>query len=92
MNEWRNVGGRFAEIDGDATIAHYKPIEDSLNYLNLKVEKADELSITIGTFAMKLVVDPAYNSEHNNKYRQHPDTVYITNGEFKVIIENSESD
>lgn len=92
MNEWRIVGGRFNEVDGDANIAVYRPIEDSLNYLNLRIAEENELSITIGSFAMKVVVDPSYNSEHNNKYRQHPDTVYITNGEFKVIIENSESD
>lgn len=88
MNEWRIVGGRFAEIDGDATIANYNPIEDSLNYLNLRIAEENELSITIGSFAMKVVVDPSYNSEHNNKYRQHPDTVYITKGEFKVVIKN----
>lgn len=90
MNEWRTVGGMFTEIDGDAVIARYHPIEDSVNKLYVTVEEEGGKKITTGSFAMKVVVDSTYNNVHNNKYRLHPDTLLITNGEFKVVVEENE--
>lgn len=43
-----------------------------------------------GTFAMKVLMDPMHdNKEPNNSFRQQPDTVLITNGEYRILLEEN---
>lgn len=87
----RSSGGYFTERDGDAIIARYEPIPDSVDTLTIQIGKDEEgRRFVTGTFAMTVVVDPGYDDEHNNRYRQQPDTVRITNGEFRVLLEERE--
>jgi len=87
----RTSGAYFVESDGDATIARYEPIPDSINTLIIHLEKmGNEKELVTGTFSMKVAIDPRYDNEYTNGYRQQPDTVRITNGEFRVLLEEQE--
>ncbi len=84
----KSTGALYLEKDGDAVIAWYYPIEDDINTFTVEI-KTDEHGrrYAKGTFALKVVIDPDYDRPNNNKYRQQPDTVLITNGKYKVLLE-----
>jgi len=83
----RASGGFYSEADGDAVIAYYLPIEDSLNAFTVQIEQDEKGAyVATGTFEMKVVVESYYDTPHNNQYRQQPDTLRITNGAYKVKL------
>ncbi|MEO1023310.1 MAG: hypothetical protein AAFW89_12275 [Bacteroidota bacterium] len=84
----QRTGGFYVENDGDAIIAWYYPIEDSVNTFTVEIKKDEENRVYAeGTFSMKVVIDPVYdNKEPNNTFRQQPDTVLITNGEYRIPL------
>jgi hypothetical protein len=84
----KSTGALYVEKDGDAVIAWYYPIKDSLNSFTTELKK-DEFGrrYTEGSFALKVAVDPDYDRPNNNQYRQQPDTVLITAGKYKVLVE-----
>lgn len=89
-NSWI-FGGAYYENDGDARIAVYEPIPTDSSYFTVKIKKIENGSeLVTGAFAMTVVVDPDYDTAYNNQYRQQPDTVRITNGEFRVLLEERE--
>lgn len=77
----------FGELSGDVSFANYFPVEHPGNHFNVEVGY-DSLGVqrARGTFAMKIVVQSGLSYEAN-QLRQQPDTVYITNGTFDVIME-----
>ena len=76
-------GASFTELDGDAIIARYNPIEDENNRLEILSDTLDSGKVVlVGSFAMKVVV---YGG--NNQYRQYPDTVVVTNGTFRIVLQ-----
>lgn len=85
----RITGSYYVEKDGDAVIAWYYPVDDSVNSFTVEFKTDEyERSYAEGAFALKVVVDPDYDRPNNNQYRQQPDTVLITNGEYKVLLED----
>ena len=84
-------GGFYSENDGDAVIARYYPEEAPGNTFTVEFGTDEEgREYAEGTFAMKVVVDPEYDKPNNNQYRQQPDTVLITNGRYRVLLEYNE--
>ncbi len=82
------TGALYSELDGDAVIAWYYPEQASVNSFTVEFGTDEEgREFAKGTFAMKVVVDPNYDKPNNNQYRQRPDTVLITNGTYKVLLE-----
>lgn len=81
------IGGFFSELSGDVSFANYYPVEHPNNHFSVEVGY-DSLGVqrAYGTFAMKIVVEPGLSYEAN-QLRQQPDTVYITDGKFDVIME-----
>ena len=84
----RTSGGMLREMDGDAVIALYDPVFNELNHLsiNLGIDEDHGRYVT-GSFSMQVVVWDEYDYDENNNYRKQPDTVYITNGKYKVLLE-----
>jgi len=39
---------------------------------------------------MTVFIDPDYDNEYNNRFRQQPDTVCLTNGRFRMLLEEQE--
>ena len=76
-------GASFTELDGDVIIARYNVIEDENNRLEILSDTLDSGKVVlVGSFAMKVVV---YGG--NNQYRQYPDTVVVTNGTFRIVLQ-----
>lgn len=88
VNEWNIVGGFISEMSVDLVIASYNAVEDPVNNLRVEIAKEEDGNMyALGNFAMKAIVDSSYQ-QRDNPSRQLPDTVLITDGEFKVRIED----
>ncbi|MFD2532827.1 hypothetical protein [Gracilimonas halophila] len=84
----RITGAYYVEKDGDAVIARYFPSDDDINSFTVQINQDEHgRRYAEGTFGLKVVVDPDYDRPKNNQYRQQPDTVLVTNGEYKVLLE-----
>ncbi|MFA5668257.1 MAG: hypothetical protein WC967_03370 [Balneolaceae bacterium] len=71
----RGSGGYYVKVAGDVVTAWYLPIPDSLNKLSFKIEKdADGRDFVNGSFSMKVADE------------RSPDTIRITNGEFRALL------
>ena len=80
------VGGSFSERDGDAPIAQYFPTESELNYLEINRGLSEFGATVFGEFAMVVVVEDNL-SEFGRRNRRFSDTLRITDGRFRVLLE-----
>jgi hypothetical protein len=86
------TGASYYEQDGDALIASYHTVGDSLKN-HLTVTSYDSTSgIATGTFRTTLVVDSSDAvSEPGEMERRRADTLRFTNGEFRVDVRDDRS-
>lgn len=98
---WRGVGvypialrtedgqvysGYVNESDGDATIAHYRPVGASAEQSGFEITRYDETTGEVeGRFEGVFAVDPNYVRVTR---RELPDTLRVTEGRFRAIVED----
>lgn len=83
------MGGSYSERDGDAPIAQYFAIETSLNDLEIHQDSSEFGPFTYGKFAMVAVVEE-HVTEFGKRNRRLPDTLRITNGRFRILLEQED--
>ena len=81
----RIVGGRYSERDGDAPIAQYFPIESDIDRLVIHRGSSEFGPFIFGEFSMVVVVDDNI-SDFGRRNRRLPDTLRITNGQFRILL------
>ena len=79
-----------AELDWDVFISQYKPVEGEENVLNIRNSIMDDGRMQVeGSFYMTMAWDTSYqNSGSVVVNRKFTDTLSITNGEFKAVVED----
>lgn len=83
----RTTGGAFVESAGDVRIARYDPVDDLSNKLFIELNKDENAGpFVTGTFSMTVVIQEVYESKNTQK----PDTIKITNGKFRALLEVQE--
>ena len=79
-------GGFISERDGDAPIAQYNPIDSELNRLVIQKADSEFGPYIFGEFETIAVVEENV-SEFGHRNRRLPDTLHITNGRFRILLE-----
>lgn len=86
---WREVGptlygALFVESDGDAILGMSEAVEDGPVPSVATVTRFDTTAgVAEGTFQGTFVIDPIHANE---RYRQLPDTLVVTDGRFRLPI------
>ncbi|MTI86363.1 MAG: hypothetical protein FH748_00185 [Balneolaceae bacterium] len=79
-------GGSYYEKDGDVTISTYKAFEDEEGFVTVEMEEQDNgETVVSGTFEMRVIVD--YRDDPYSQ-RADQDTLYITNGEYRLLLDD----
>lgn len=88
VKEFNAVGMLFIEEDYDVFITSYSPISDSTNFLSLNLSNENDYTIAEGEFSAVFVIEESYiNNPYSQENRQYPDTIKVTNGQYRVLIE-----
>lgn len=81
-----NPGGKYYESDGDARISSYHAPGDDDGYITVEMEEqGDGRTAVFGTFEMMVIVGGRAN-DYSRRVGQ--DTLYITNGEYRVLLDD----
>lgn len=92
INNFDHAWAYVAEADDDVAISLYLPVPDINNQLNIKTKFTEEGTEYLeGTFQVKLALDGDRGSSAHVK-RKFSDTLYVTNGKFRLIPEDRYSD
>lgn len=80
------TGGGYAENDGDARISRYNTLGDDDGFITVEMEElGDGRTAVSGTFEMRLIVDSRADPY---SHRVGQDTLHITNGEYRVLLDD----
>jgi len=82
--------GFYSELDGDAMISSYSlPLQDNGN-VKVKVEElSDGREVVFGSFEFSVVVD-SRTDQFSQRVGQ--DTLHITNGEYRLLLDDRRED
>ncbi len=85
MEYYYHSQSSYHESDGDVHIASYYPIHSNPGVATLTLTNAGKnRKIAEGTFEVTYVVREV---DRNSPFRRKPDTLSVTNGRFRVVLE-----
>jgi len=83
---YRRIGGLYYESDGDAPVSRYSSDVNDNGYIFVEIELLDNgEKVIYGTFEFIAIVDSRVD-----KYSQRvdQDTLHITNGEYRLLLDD----
>lgn len=79
-------GGGYSEKDGDARISWYGSPGDDEGFITVEMDTLENEEVVVyGTFEMSVVVESRADPYSQ---RTGQDTLYITNGEYRLLLDD----